>query len=453
MNTRPPYTKIQKQLWKIAGSEISALQKCPNEYNRHANIGLMILITAFFAGVTSFVAGNTFVKGNFLGVLLFSLIWSFLIFALDRSMVNSIKKDPEDKNKFNWGFFWPRLILAFILAFFMSIPLDHIVFKERIEYQMSQNNVDDWKKRKADLTAGFNIEGDSSAYKKNEKDIDKIEDQINQGCEACPWDEYNLPKNQADGISNNELPGLLRNKRTAENNYNAHFANLRRSQTPEGESLINPSQVQSDSRLRKLRSDRGIAQSNYSKKFNEAKELYAKANLACDKWKEDIKSEKKRIEARRDTVQQRLDDNTKAVSNQSGDYKKELEEMNGFDTKFVTLFLMPNWGVQILKWLIFLVLLVIEVLPTYLKLRTPFGQYDWEMYRREQETEIETKKRVESLKNEIDEIESYRSNSEIDLNKKLIDKLVVIEEKLANEMLSDWEQQAREQMKKDIDNN
>ena len=152
MNTRPPYTKTQKLLWKIAGSEISALQKCPNEYNRHANIGLMILITAFFAGVTSFVAGSTFVKGNLFGVFFFSLIWAFLIFALDRSMVNSIKKDPEDKDRFNWSFFWPRLILAFILAFFMSIPLDHIVFKERIEYQMSQNNVDDWKKRKIDLT-------------------------------------------------------------------------------------------------------------------------------------------------------------------------------------------------------------------------------------------------------------------------------------------------------------
>lgn len=451
MNNRPPFSKIQKLLWIIAGSEISALQKCPNEYNRHANIGLMILITAFFAGITSFVAGSTFVKGNMWGVFLFSLIWSFLIFALDRSMVNSIKKDPEDKNKFNWGFFWPRVLLAVILAFFMSIPLDHIVFDERIEYQMSQNNVKDWKERNIDLTVGYNIEGDSSAFKMNEKNISKIENQLNQGCEACPLDEYNLPKTEADKISNNEIPGLLRSKQTAENSYNTHFAALRRSQTPDGESLINPGLVQSDSRLRKLRDDRGIAQSNYNKRYIEAKELYAKANLACAKWKEEIKAEKKRIEEKRDTVQQRLDDNTKAISKKSVDYKNELDEMNGFDTKFVTLFLMPNWGVQILKWLIFLVLLVIEILPTYLKLKTPFGQYDWEMYKREQETEIEVKKRIETLNNEIDDIENYRSKNEIDLNKKLIDKLVIIEEKLANEMLSEWEQKAREQINNDIE--
>lgn len=451
MNNRPPFSKIQKLLWIIAGSEISALQKCPNEYNRHANIGLMILITAFFAGITSFVAGSTFVKGNMWGVFLFSLIWSFLIFALDRSMVNSIKKDPEDKNKFNWGFFWPRVLLAVILAFFMSIPLDHIVFDERIEYQMSQNNVKDWKERNKDLTVGYNIEGDSSAFKMNEKNISKIENQLNQGCEACPLDEYNLPKIEADKISNNEIPGLLRSKQTAENSYNTYFAALRRSQTPDGESFINPGLVQSDSRLRKLRDDRGIAQSNYNKRYIEAKELYAKANLACAKWKEEIKAEKKRIEVKRDTVQQRLDDNTKAISKKSVDYKNELDEMKGFDTKFVTLFLMPNWGVQILKWLIFLVLLVIEILPTYLKLKTPFGQYDWEMYKREQETEIEVKKRIETLNKEIDDIENYRSKNEIDLNKKLIDKLVVIEEKLANEMLSEWEQKAREQINNDIE--
>jgi len=75
------------------------------------------------------------------------------------------------------------------------------------------------------------------------------------------------------------------------------------------------------------------------------------------------------------------------------------------------------------------------------------------MYAKEKETEIETKARIESLTNGVNEIEDYRMKNETALNKRLIDKLVVIEEKLANEMLSDWEQKAREQMKKDVDNN
>ena len=85
------YSKIQYFLWLVAGSEISVLKKCPNDYNRHANIGLMIIITSLFAGITAFVAGTTFEKENTTGVVIFALVWAFLIFSLDRSMVNSIK--------------------------------------------------------------------------------------------------------------------------------------------------------------------------------------------------------------------------------------------------------------------------------------------------------------------------------------------------------------------------
>ena len=105
------YSKIQYFLWLVAGSEISVLKKCPNDYNRHANIGLMIIITSLFAGITAFVAGSTFAKENVLingkvieqvttlGVSIFAFIWAFLIFSLDRSMVNSIKKNPNETEK------------------------------------------------------------------------------------------------------------------------------------------------------------------------------------------------------------------------------------------------------------------------------------------------------------------------------------------------------------------
>jgi nicotinamide riboside transporter PnuC len=83
------YSKIQYFLWLVAGSEISVLKKCPNDYNRHANIGLMIIITSLFAGITAFVAGSTFAENvlingkvieqvNTLGVVHFCFVWAFL---------------------------------------------------------------------------------------------------------------------------------------------------------------------------------------------------------------------------------------------------------------------------------------------------------------------------------------------------------------------------------------
>src|SRR6185295_14537267 len=133
------YSKVQYFFWVISGSEISVLKQCENEYNRHANIGMMILITMVFAFFTACVTGFTFAKGNMWAVLGFAIVWALLIFAIDRSMVNSIKKDPDATKQPFWSFFFPRLLLATIRAFFMSIPLDHIVFPEAIERQMKLN--------------------------------------------------------------------------------------------------------------------------------------------------------------------------------------------------------------------------------------------------------------------------------------------------------------------------
>ena len=69
------YSRIQYFLWLVAGSEISVLKICPNDYNRHANIGLMIIITSLFAGMTAFIAGSTFEKENTTGVVIFAFVW------------------------------------------------------------------------------------------------------------------------------------------------------------------------------------------------------------------------------------------------------------------------------------------------------------------------------------------------------------------------------------------
>jgi hypothetical protein len=124
--------------------------------------------------------------------------------------------------------------------------------------------------------------------------------------------------------------------------------------------------------------------------------------------------------------------------------------MTGFDTKFTTLFLMPNWGVQVLKWAIFLALLVIEILPTYLKLKTPVGQYDMKMHEREVMTKNDIKARVNSEEQIANQTEAHRVTAEVELNKTVIDRVADIELRLAEEMLEDWEQIARAQAQRNV---
>jgi hypothetical protein len=441
------YSALQKILWLIAGSEISVLKNCPNDYNRHANIGFMILMTTLFAGITSYVAGVTFAKDSILGVLGFSLIWSLLIFALDRSMVNSIKRDPNANEDFNWGYFAPRLVLAIILSFFMSIALDHIVFEERIRYQMSLNNDQDLIEKQNLLINHYSVNSDSANLRIQEGVTAQLDSVLNKGCESCPKPDYISAKKEADRVIHFVLPGLRKQRTDAEREFNQYFSGLREKQSMGRDSLIAFDSVVWDRRLIDLNRLRRSARQSYAVQEQRAKNSYSEAKQICDAWLEEQQQSKSRAMAIRDSAHARLTKNNSIIAAETEKHDEMLSEMQGFDTQFATLFLMPDWGVQVLKWLIFLALLVIEILPTFLKLKTPVGQYDWEMYKRDKETEIEAKSRVETIKQGLSEIEAYRVQKEVEMNQRLVDNLVVIEERLANEMLVDWEAKARDDMK------
>ncbi len=444
-NSTNSYSGLQYFLWLLAGSEISVLSKCPNDYNRHANIGLMILMTSIFASFTGFIAGFTF-SHSILGAMLFAVIWGALIFSLDRSMVNSIKKDPTQAEKSMMQYFWPRFFLAVILSFFMSIPLDHIVFKEKIEFQMLENNKNNILNTKQQYSGFYGIEQDSAKSSRLAEKSNDLEKNLNKDCSSCPFEEYKLAAKRAKEIEKNELPALKTKMNTAQSEFYAYLGKLRRQQTPSGEPLISIKDIEWDSKLNSLNSTKRSANSAYSGKIGEANTKITEANAVCAKWKSELKAKKDSIDnklAKTDSILEVNRDSVKILSTQ---YKDKISDMNGFDTQFVTLFLMPDFGVQFLKWLIFLALLVIEILPTYLKLKTPIGQYDWMMYKQERETELETRSRLNALETELNDIEEYRKNKEIGMNKKIIDKVVDIEEKLANEMLEEWESKAREEM-------
>jgi len=408
------YSWLQYCLWLIAGSEIGTLKKCPNDYNRHANVGMMILITSLFASITSFIAGHEFAENNKIGVGVFAGVWAILILSLDRSMVNSIKKDPSNPKESMWGYFWPRLILAIILSFFMTIPVDHIIFKEKIETQMAENNTKAWLQRQKDLTMGFNIKSDSSRLGQTQDQVDDVEAKLNSDCTIPNYislkTEIDLLKKRRSNISP-RIP------------YYDKYGNKK--------SRKNPNYT--------------ILSIEINSKSIEAQNIY-------QPWHRNLIQEQARLDSVRNNIANRLNKNSTLVATAADTLRQKQEKLNGFDTKFTTLFMMPDFGVQFLKWLLFLALLVIEILPTYLKLKTPIGQYDWEMYNQEKETELLVKARIDALETSLPDIEDYRSQKEIILNKKIIDKAVEIEEELANEMLVEWELKAKEQIKEKVTN-
>ena len=288
------YSRIQYILWLIAGSEISVLKKCPNDYNRHANIGLMIIITSMFAGMTAFIAGNTFEKENTTGVVIFAFVWAFLIFSLDRSMVNSIKKDPTQSEKSIWGYFAPRLVLAIILSFFMSIPIEHIVFSEKILNQMDKNNIESLKERDKDLNEIYktgNTESTLEDLKDNSKDLDKL---LQKTCAECPLEEYKKTISDANNIDKNDLPPLKRQIPPLKNEIDKDFeklwieqTNLKNAQLPDSlkKKRIPVKEVNWDAPLKEKINRRDELNNQISPLEKKSKDLKESAYKICEDWK------------------------------------------------------------------------------------------------------------------------------------------------------------------------
>jgi hypothetical protein len=430
------YSKVQYFFWVISGSEISVLKQCENEYNRHANIGMMIVITMVFAFFTACVTGFTF-AGNMFAVLGFAIVWALLIFAIDRSMVNSIKKDPDATKQPFWSFFLPRLLLATILAFFMSIPLDHIVFPQAIERQMKVNVHNDWLRRQEELTSGLNVAGTGTALKAVESELSGLRGELDS---ECPLPDYKAAKQSYDEslLQLQTLQADYENKKRNAANY---FNRLPR--TERGMRIV-------DQTYAVLRRERNEAKAAVDQQTETSNGYRDEARRIDSDWRTAKQKEIDDKASQRSKTQQRLDKDQETVRTQSDTFRDELAAMTGFDTKFTTLFLMPNWGVQVLKWAIFLALLVIEILPTYLKLKTPVGQYDMKMHEREVMTRNDIKARVNSEEQIANQTEAHRVTAEVELNKTVIDRVADIELRLAEEMLEDWEQIARAQAQRNV---
>ena len=433
------YSKLQYFLWLISGSEISILEKCPNEYNRHANIGLMILVTAMFAAFTSFIAGYTFAPDNLLGVSLFALSWALLIFSIDRSMVNSIKRDPYATSQPFWSYFIPRLILAFILAFFMSIPLDHIVFHEKIVRQMDENNQNDWLKRQDELNKGYDISRRDSNVTSLGKEVEVLNEKLESG---CPLPDYKQAKSDYESCTPKIKP-LKDAYDKAVKERKAHYKTLQEQQ----DTLL----PVLDRTWYELNDESKIANNAVIGQRNECEGYKKEAKRIDSVWQAGLNAEI----SRKDSTHRKLDslltaDKDSAVT-KATTFKKDIDSMKGFDTQFTTLFLMPNWGVQVLKWLIFFALLVIEILPTYLKLKTPIGQYDRKMQEREDNTANEIEISIQAEKEIKERTESHRVTVETNLNNTIHDKIAEIELKIAEETLTEWEKKARRQRDLDVD--
>jgi hypothetical protein len=145
---------ITKFLWWCAGADIDLLVISPMQDRvKYAGIGGIVLCTGLLAAVSGGYAFLTIFgpKGNAsdttlttsIGVKImtlgFAIIWGLIIFNLDRFIVSSTGKGDGTDSITGKEFLQalPRIIIALILGFAISAPLEIRILKSEIDAELS----------------------------------------------------------------------------------------------------------------------------------------------------------------------------------------------------------------------------------------------------------------------------------------------------------------------------
>lgn len=134
--------KFQRFLWTVAGAELDILEKCRTDHKKFSAIGADNSDDCVYCFLMRehlqrgyFTQSGDESSGSLGWAMLFGLIWSLLIFCIDRSLVITLKKDPSAKKQKFWVPLLSRSALACIIAFMVSIPLELVIFEDFIAEQ------------------------------------------------------------------------------------------------------------------------------------------------------------------------------------------------------------------------------------------------------------------------------------------------------------------------------
>lgn len=153
--------KLKKFFWFCSGVNQEILLKTPTEHAKYAGMGATVFFTGLFAAISGgyalcFIFNDAPMFWRITAAVIFGGIWGAMIFNLDRYIVSSMKKGGGFWKEFKVAV--PRIILAAIIAFVISKPLELQIFHTSIEYELEIMKQKDIKLQETTLTSRYTAE-------------------------------------------------------------------------------------------------------------------------------------------------------------------------------------------------------------------------------------------------------------------------------------------------------
>lgn len=154
-----------------SGADKNLLEGCSEgEQTKYVGIGATVFFTAVMAFLASSYALYT-VFDSVYPAIAFGIVWSLLIFNLDRFIVSTIRKRDKIGSEFLQA--TPRIILAVIIAIVISKPLEIKIFEKEINTVLLKEKNAMALNNKKEVANYFKSDLD-----KNKAEIEKLKTEI-----------------------------------------------------------------------------------------------------------------------------------------------------------------------------------------------------------------------------------------------------------------------------------
>jgi hypothetical protein len=435
---------LNKLFWWSAGANIDVLEKCPTDQPKYFGVGGTIIFTALMASFAGGYAFFTAFKSVPMSVF-FGLFWGALIFNLDRYIVSTIGKgDGTSKITLEeWKLAAPRLLMAILLGFVISTPLELKIFETEIQTVVERLKIDKAEELKSrDTTYVFNLNKLSERRASLENDITKL-----------TYDKTSLSENAGKFYDNSilELKKDLNNEKSlltvlqtrVNNSYSSYVQSKRDSLSA---NTIN-------SRLKILRarqSERNKARSEIENIQTNITDLTANRGTAIIDEKNRINDLLSSKQQEKKILNEQINSEQKTLDRKNEGYENKTENYNGFAAHLEALSILTTekpiiwWA----KWLITLLFIFIEIAPVLFKLMAESGPYDDIMERIKHETNVLEKQKISDLNDNINtsikistEKNQIRLEAELLGNKALLEKIAFAQAEVAEIAVEKWKEE------------
>lgn len=336
----------------LSGGRSDILEHCPGERIKFQSLGWVILITSGMAVVSMWFALTNALGVHAYAAFPLALLWGLVIMGIDRWLVTSL---PYDRNR-RWFIAAPRVILAILLGSLISTPIVLRVFQSEINNQISvikQQNAANFIASQQRST----VQQQVARWQATVTNLNKV---IDSGGLA-PINPSNDPTVQ----------GLTKQMNAAQAQANKDYAEWKcelyggSCGAPKGNGPL------AQATHRRYQADLAQASALQTQIRNREEALQANDQASQQKRLQQAQQQLPQAKAQLTLAQNR----ETALAN---DFDATNQSTNGLLIRLQALDQLTAKGgsLSVVRWLLFLLFLVIEVLPVMVKLLTPPGQYE-----------------------------------------------------------------------------